>query len=78
VTIIKCLIFSQPISGKYKTVITYTKPVIGGQFLEATSKEMQLKDGEPLTGCYISLQSESHPIEFKNIEISKKGPICSF
>jgi hypothetical protein len=52
-----------------KTVITYGNPIIGGQFLEATSKEMQLKDGEPLTGGYISLQSESHPIEFKNIEI---------
>jgi hypothetical protein len=52
-----------------KTVITYGNPIIGGQFLEATSKEMQLKEGQPLTGGYISLQSESHPIEFKNIEI---------
>ncbi|MFQ3306027.1 MAG: hypothetical protein ACI9JT_002036 [Polaribacter sp.] len=52
-----------------KTVITYTNPTIGGQFLEATSKEIQLKDGQPLTSGYISLQSESHPIEFKNIEI---------
>ena len=52
-----------------KTVISYTNPTIGGQFLEATSKEIQLKDGQPLTSGYISLQSESHPIEFKNIEI---------
>jgi hypothetical protein len=52
-----------------KAVITYSNPTIGGQFLEATSKEIQLKDGQPLTGGYISLQSESHPIEFKNIEI---------
>ena len=51
------------------SVITYTNPSIGGQFLEATSKEIQLKDGQPLAGGYISLQSESHPIEFKNIEI---------
>ena len=51
------------------SVITYTNPSIGGQFLEATSKEIQLKDGQPLTSGYISLQSESHPIEFKNIEI---------
>jgi hypothetical protein len=51
------------------SVITYTNPTIGGQFLETTSKEIQLKDGQPLTGGYISLQSESHPIEFKNIEI---------
>ena len=52
-----------------KTVISYTNPKIGGQFLEATSKEIQLKDGQPLSDGYISLQSESHPIEFKNIEI---------
>ena len=50
-------------------VITYTNPIIGGQFLEATSKEIQLKDGKSLTSGYIYLQSESHPIEFKNIEI---------
>jgi hypothetical protein len=52
-----------------KTVITYKNLIIGGQFLEATSKEIQLKDGQALTSGYISLQSESHPIEFKNIEI---------
>jgi hypothetical protein len=52
-----------------KTVITYENPTIGGQFLEATSKEVQLKDGQLLTSGFISLQSESHPIEFKNIEI---------
>ena len=52
-----------------KTVITYSNPTIGGEFLNATSKEIQLKDGQPLTNGYISLQSESHPIAFKNIEI---------
>jgi len=52
-----------------KTTITYTNPTIGGQFLDGTSKETQLKDGQALTSGYISLQSESHPIEFKNIEI---------
>ncbi len=52
-----------------KIVITYAKPFIGGHFLDATSKETQLKDGQLLTGGYISLQSESHPIEFKDIEI---------
>jgi hypothetical protein len=52
-----------------KTVITYSNPTIGGEFLNVTSKEIQLKEGQSLTGGYISLQSESHPIEFKNIEI---------
>ena len=52
-----------------KLVITYSKPTIGGQFLESASKEIQEKNGEVLTSGYISLQSESHPIEFKNIEM---------
>ncbi len=52
-----------------KLVISYSKPTIGGDFLDSTSKEVQTKDGQPLTSGYISLQSESHPIEFKNIEI---------
>ena len=52
-----------------KLVISYTMPTIGGQFLESASKEIQEKNGEILTSGYISLQSESHPIEFKNIEL---------
>jgi hypothetical protein len=40
----------------------YFKPVIGGEY--NTLKE---KAGEPLKNGYISLQSESHPVEFKNI-----------
>lgn len=51
------------------SVISYGNPIIGGQFLNEASKEVQAKDGTALTGGYISLQSESHPIEFKNIEI---------
>lgn len=50
-------------------VITYSHPTIGGQFLDSTSEDIQAKNGQHLTGGYISLQSESHPIEFKNIEI---------
>jgi hypothetical protein len=45
-------------------VISYNKPVIGGDF--NTLKE---KEGKPLKSGYISLQSESHPVEFKNIEL---------
>jgi len=49
-------------------VLTYNKPVLGGQvdFNEAYWKS---RDGQPLTGGFISLQSESHPVEFKDIEI---------
>ena len=50
-------------------VLSYENPIIGGQFLDSTSKEIQKKAGQKLTSGYISLQSESHSIEFKNIEI---------
>lgn len=50
-------------------VISYQRPTIGGEFLDAASDRMQGQKGESLNGGYISLQSESHPIEFKNIEI---------
>tara|TARA_B100000787_G_C16199343_1_gene303807 strand:+ start:43077 stop:43877 length:801 start_codon:yes stop_codon:yes gene_type:complete len=52
-----------------KLVISYSMPTIGGEFLNTTSKEIQARDGLPLNGGYISLQSESHPVEFKNIQI---------
>lgn len=52
-----------------KAVIHYSRPTIGGEYLETTSKEIQTRDGQELKGGYISLQSESHPIEFKNIQI---------
>jgi hypothetical protein len=49
-------------------VMEYTKPVVGGtmvnQFIPSAKQ-----DGIPLTSGYISLQSESHPIEFRKVEI---------
>ena len=45
-------------------VISYSKPIIGGQFSTDPDRE-----GEILKSGYISLQSESHPIEFRNIEL---------
>ena len=49
-------------------VLTYTKPQVGGDLTDF-SEAWKAKDGQPLTGGYIALQSESHPVEFKNIEI---------
>ena len=52
------------------TVLMYTRPVIGG----ADSTELAaagLQDGQPLTGGYIALQSESHPIQFRQVLIRK-------
>lgn len=47
-----------------KEVMVYANPIIGGEYNTFTEKE-----GEQVTQGYISLQSESHPIEFRNIEI---------
>jgi len=50
------------------TVITYTNIRYGGSYL---SDNYINKIGEPLSEGYISLQSEGHPIEFKNIRIKE-------
>ena len=47
-----------------KPVMSYSKPIIGGNFNTFPNKE-----GQPLKSGYLALQSESHPIEFKDIEI---------
>lgn len=43
-------------------VMEYKHPVIGGEY-----NTMKMLEGKPLKHGYISLQSESHPVEFKNI-----------
>lgn len=50
------------------TVFTYQKPQIGGPVVNGYDP-MVKKDGMPLTKGSISLQSESHPIEFRKVEI---------
>ena len=50
------------------TVMTYTNIRFGGTYL---SDNFRNKIGEPLSEGYISLQSEGHPIEFKNIRIKE-------
>lgn len=54
--------FTHFINGK--EVISYSNPIFGGEYSLDESKE-----GQPVRGGYISLQSESHPIEFRNIEL---------
>jgi len=51
-----------------ETVMTYTNIRIGGGYLFPRHKD---KIGTPLKEGYIALQSESHPIEFKNIIIKE-------
>ena len=56
-------LISHKINGK--KVISYSKPIFGGEH------NTIFKEGRPVKGGYISLQSESHPIEFRNIELLK-------
>jgi hypothetical protein len=48
------------------TVLTFTRPVIDGGDVPAG---FPLADGTPLKEGYISLQSESHPIDFRKVEL---------
>lgn len=49
-------------------VISYSHPVVGGGAVSALGIGVP-KDGDKVTGGYISLQSESHAIEFKKVEL---------
>jgi hypothetical protein len=51
-----------------KSVITYGKPQIGGGNVNPFDPEVKV-DGMPLTSGFISLQSESHPIDFRKVEL---------
>lgn len=50
------------------TVLTYYQPQIGGGNVSNHDPAMK-KDGELIKEGYISLQSESHPIEFRKVEL---------
>lgn len=47
------------------TVITYNDPQVGGELPDG----FPLPEGTLLDGGYISLQAESHPVEFRNIKL---------
>jgi len=51
-----------------ETVLSYQKPQIGGGSVSNFRPEFK-KDGQMLTEGYISLQSESHPIDFRKVEL---------
>jgi len=50
------------------TVLAYSKPQIGGGVVNHFDPAVK-QDGLPLTEGYIALQSESHPIDFRKVEI---------
>jgi hypothetical protein len=49
-------------------VMYYTAPQIGGGTVSNFDQAVK-EDGKLLTGGYISLQSESHPVEFRKVEL---------
>jgi 3-keto-disaccharide hydrolase len=51
-----------------KTVLTYEKPQIGGGAVNNFNPAVK-QDGTPLTEGYIALQAESHPVEFRKVEL---------
>jgi hypothetical protein len=51
-----------------KTVLAYQKPQIGGGQVSNFDPAVK-QDGMPLKEGYIALQSESHPVEFRKVEL---------
>lgn len=49
-------------------VLEYSQPMIGGGVVDNYDTTVKI-DGKPLDGGYISLQSESHPIDFRKVEL---------
>ncbi|WP_339876448.1 DUF1080 domain-containing protein [uncultured Algoriphagus sp.] len=50
------------------TVISYTKPQMGGGNVSPVDPKVKV-DGQMLNGGWISLQSESHPIDFRTVRL---------
>jgi hypothetical protein len=50
------------------TVLVYQRPVIGGGVVNNYDPAVKV-DGTALTRGYIALQAESHPVEFRKVEI---------
>ncbi len=55
------------------TVLVYNKPQIGGGVVSNYDPKEKI-DGTPLKAGYISLQSESHPVQFRKVELFDLDP----
>jgi hypothetical protein len=51
-----------------RTVLTYVRPVVGGGEVSGHD-QAEKQDGRALSGGYIALQSESHPLQFRKVWI---------
>ncbi|PWS29999.1 3-keto-disaccharide hydrolase [Pedobacter paludis] len=56
-----------------EVVLEYTKPQVGGGNVSNFDPKVKV-DGKALTSGYIALQSESHPIEFKTVQLYNLEP----
>lgn len=55
------------------TVLTYYKPQIGGGNVSNADPKIK-QDGKLLSEGYIALQSESHPVEYRKVELFDLAP----
>jgi len=56
-----------------ETVLKYEKPQFGGGGVNNLKQPLP-PDGTPIDSGYIALQSESHPIEFRKVELKRLAP----
>ncbi len=56
------------------TVLRYSRPAVGGGNVDGHDESVKV-DGTPLSGGYIALQSESHPVQFRSVMLRRlRGP----
>lgn len=54
------------------TVLTYTNPTMGGGAITGYDPAVY-REGKPMASGYIAIQAESHPTEFRKIELLELG-----
>ena len=52
------------------TVLTYERPIVGGGVVSGFDPAAK-PDGEALSGGWIALQSESHPVQFRRVLLKR-------
>jgi hypothetical protein len=57
------------------TVLSYSKPQIDGR--DGLADKSIFKDAQPIKEGYISVQSESHPVEFRKVELFDLSPYAA-
>lgn len=70
---VEVLVLSDSLIRHYvegKNVLEYSKPRVGGWYLNNNMQdEIKKRSGERIHTGYIALQAESHPVDFRNIQL---------